>query len=163
MKFSPLNNNGQRGYSMTIQQRKSISDAIVTRGTKQVPSPPRDLQVQAGPRGALLTWKLPVNNSDIAGYRIYKGDENTLYEESHDRGRRQEFVELTAGATPPITNLFVSCLNAAGAESAKIQIKAQASAEAGAPTLPSTPPGYNDEGAGGGDQRLIGGRELNVF
>lgn len=158
MKFVPANS--QNGYSMTVQQRKSISDLIITRGTQRRPEPPRDVTAQAGPRGALVTWKLAKNNSDTKGYRVYKDTETNLYEEIQDRGRRQEFVELSAGASPPITNVFVSCINASGQESQKVQVKAQASIEAGAPSVPSTPPGYSSEGSGGGDRRYIGRYEL---
>lgn len=147
-----------RGYgvNMTQQQRyiqRGIArDATLTRGTTQKPQPPREIIPQAGPRGILLVWSLPSGfNSDIQRWRVYKGDENTLYADINDRGTRQCFVESTSGSTPPVTNLFVSSMNALGIESQKVQVQGQASVEAGAPTMPSVPPGYTQGGAGGGD------------
>jgi hypothetical protein len=226
------------GHSLTPQQRRDLSDKILTRGTARRPKPPRGLIFQAGSRGGSLIWSLPSLNEDIAGYRIYKETENNLYEEIKDRGRRQEYIELSAAAVnpiaitaisrtgnvvtvtanqsyrqgdsvviasvtgaatafngtftvtsatstsftyaqtggnesgttsgsslasaPPITNIFVSCINAGGLnfESQKVQVLCQSIAEASAPTVPSVPSGYDDEGSGGGDRRVVGGRGL---
>jgi hypothetical protein len=159
-----------RGYgvNMTAQERqRARSEAInltLTRGTAQVPQPPRDLITQAGPRGLLVTWNLPAGfNTDIQRWRVYKNDESTLYAEINDRGTRQCFVEATAGSSPPVTNIFVSSLNSLGAESQKVQIQGTASVEAGAPAMPTVPPGYNQAGSGGGDTgtNYAGGR--NTF
>jgi hypothetical protein len=78
---------------------------------------------------------------------------------------RQYFVEMTSGATPPVTPVFISSVNALGIESQKVQINAKASTEAGAPTMPSAPPGYTSESSGGADQDggLGTGRNRNVF
>jgi hypothetical protein len=89
-------------YNPTPQQRRDISDRILTRGTGRRPDPPRDVFFQSGSRGGLITWKLPVVNWDVAGYRIYKDTENNLYEEIKDRGRRQEYIELSAAASSPL-------------------------------------------------------------
>jgi hypothetical protein len=143
---------------LTPSERRALTDKAVSLGTSKPPRPPRDVTAQAGSRGALLTWKLPEDGGpDVTGYRVYKNNEDTLYEEVQDRGRRQEFVELSAG-TPTSTKypLFVSCLNAAGRESQKVQVIASASPETGAPALPDPPPGYGDEGSGGGDRRYYG-------
>src|SRR6266550_5606729 len=129
-----------RGYGirMTTEQkqiaRAQARDVTLTRGTAQKPQPPRDIIVQSGPRGLLVTWNLPAGlNSDIQRWRVYKDDENTLYAEINDRGTRQHFIESTSGATPPTINLFVSSVNALGIESPKVQVQGAATAEAGAP------------------------------
>jgi hypothetical protein len=134
------------------QERIKASDYLTTRGTRTPPSPPRDLVAQSGPRGIYLTWKNPQVFDDIAGWRVYKDDENTLYHAVLDRGTRQVFIETTAGSTPPNVNLFVSSVNSFGAESVKVQVQGKATTEAGAPTMPSVPPGYTSEGSGGGNR-----------
>jgi hypothetical protein len=147
-----------RGYgvNMTVQEKQlAKAQAInmtITTGTGQAPQPPRDLICQPGPRGILLTWNLPSGfNTDIQRWRVYRGDENTLYAEIADRGTRQCFVEATAGSSPPLVNLFVSSINTFGRESAKVQVQGVAATEAGAPTMPNAPPGYSSGGSGGGD------------
>lgn len=148
-----------RGYGIrmnTMQRqvaRSNARDVTVTRGTSRPPQPPREIITQAGPRGVLLSWSLPVGfNSDIQRWRVYTDDENTIYAEIMDRGTRQHFVESTAGSTPPVRNFFVSSLNALGIESQRVQVQASAAVEAGAPTMPSAPPGYSQGGAGGGNR-----------
>jgi hypothetical protein len=141
---------------MTMEQRQvaraQAADITRTRGTAQAPQPPREIIVQPGPRGIFLSWSLPSGfNADIQGWRIYKDDEATLYAEIKDRGTRQHFIETTAGTTPPVVNVFVSSLNQLGMESAKIQAQGSALAETGAPAMPSSPPGYTQGGAGGGN------------
>lgn len=147
-----------RGYGirMTSEERQiaraQSRDLTLTRGTAQKPQPPRDIILQSGPRGVLVTWNLPAGfNSDIQRWRVYKGDENTLYAEVNDRGTRQHFIESSAGSTPPVVNVFVSSLNSLGVESRKVQAQGQSATEAGAPTMPSVPPGYTSAGSGGGD------------
>jgi hypothetical protein len=139
------------GIRMTTEQRQvaraQAGDMVRTRGTARVPRPPRDVILQAGPRGVLLSWTLPDDGGqDVRGWRVYKGDESTLYCEIKDRGTRQHFVEATAGTTPPQNNLFVSAFNALGVESAKVQVQGAATSETGAPTMPSSPPDYGNTG-----------------
>lgn len=160
----------QRGYGirMTTEQRQiaraQARDVTVTRGTAQKPQPPRDIILQAGPRGVLVTWNLPSGlNSDIQRWRVYKDDENTLYAEVNDRGTRQHFIETTAGSTPPVVNVFVSSLNNLGVESQKVQAQGQAAVEAGAPSMPSVPPGYTQTGSGGGDKTTNYQSRLSIF
>lgn len=128
-------------------ERNKALDSLRTRGTPRIPDPPRDVIAQPGSRGVLLAWGLPAVFFDIVGWRIYKGDENTLYHELRDRGTRQMFVEATAGTTPPNNNFFISSMNAFGKESQKVQIQGKATAETGAPSMPGAPPGYTS-GAG---------------
>ena len=144
------------GIRQTTEQkqvtRSNAITATLTRGTSRKPYPPRDIICQTGPRGVLVTWNLPAGlNTDIQRWRVYKGDENTLYSEINDRGTRQCFIETTSGSTPPVTNIFVSSLNSLGVESAKIQSQGTAAVEASAPSMPNVPPGYNSGGSGGGD------------
>ena len=148
----------QRGYGirMTTEDRQisraQARDTTLTRGTAQVPQPPRDIIVQSGPRGLLVTWNLPSGfSTDIQRWRVYKDDENTLYAEINDRGTRQCFIETTSGSTPPVVNVFVSSVNNLGVESQKVQQQGKATTEAGAPSMPSVPPGYNSTGSGGGN------------
>lgn len=158
----------QRGYGirMTTEQRQvaraNARDITLTRGTAQKPQPPREIITQSGPRGVLLSWSLPAGlNTDIQRWRIYKDNESTLYAEIMDRGTRQHFIEATSGTTPPVTNFFVSSLNSLGVESQRVQAQASASVEAGAPSMPSSPPGYTDGGAGGGNRGT--GYMLNIL
>lgn len=151
----PLRNYGIR---MTQQERQTAraqaADMVRTRGSSRPPGLPRDVFCQAASRGFLVTWKLPeAPSGDIQRWRIYKNDENTLYAEVNDRGTRQCFVESTAGSTPPVTNVFVTSVNSLGVESAKVQAQGVASTEAGAPAIPTVPPGYNNENSGGADKQ----------
>lgn len=144
------------GIRMNTEQRQvarsQASDMVRTRGTARIPNPPRDIIPQPGPRGVLLSWSLPSGFADdITGWRVYKDDENTLYVELHDRGSRQHFIETTAGSIPPVSNFFVSSINALGQESAKVQVQSAAAVEAGAPPMPGSPPGYTQGNAGGGN------------
>lgn len=123
-------------------QRQQTLDFVRNRGTAKLPSAPRDIVAQSGPRGVLVTWGLPQVYFDIVGYRVYKGDENTIYTEIRDRGNRQCFVESTAGSTPTVTNIFISALSQMGKESQKVQVQQKATSEAGAPAMPGSPPGY---------------------
>lgn len=146
-----------RGYGVGMSPgqkfnaRVQAADLTRTRGTKTLPQPPRDIIAQSAPRGLLVTWNYPVVNQDIQRWRVYKGDESTLFAEIKDRGTRQCFVDATAGVSPPTVNIFVSSMNSAGVESARIQVQGKAIAEIGAPTLPTSPPEYNSVNSGGRD------------
>lgn len=138
-----------RGYGLGMstlqrqQARTQAGDMIRTRGTNRVPGKPRDIFTQAGPRGVLLNWRLPDGFSDdVAGFRVYKDDETKLFAEVNDPHTTQYFAETTAGATPPVTNFFVSSINQLGVESPKVPIQSAALVEAGAPVMPVTPPTY---------------------
>lgn len=127
-----------------------LSAQIQLRGTDTAPAPPRDVQCQSGARKVLLTWKLPERHDDITRWRIYRDTESNLAMEVADKGTRQMFMDVTAGATPPVVNFFVSALNAMGTESRKVQVQGSALAEASAPADPALPPGYTEEASGGG-------------
>ena len=133
------------------QQRQLTLDRLRDRGTAQKPQPPRELIVQAAPRGVFLTWSLPPVFFDIVGWRVYKSDESTLYHELADQGVRKLFVECSAGTpSSPQFNFFVSSLNGLGQESPKVQIQGASLPETGAPVMPGVPPGYNSGSSGGG-------------
>lgn len=137
-------------------QRFQASDFIRQRGTNKQPDPPRDLIAQSAPRAVQITWGLPPGNpTDITGWKIYSPDENTLVATIGDRGTRQYLVPSTSGSTPPTVNIFVSSINALGIESAKVLIQGKATAEAGAPSQPATPPGFTS-GAGSDTSSLVG-------
>lgn len=118
------------GVMQKQKARVQAEDYLRLRGSKQIPQPPRGLFFQSGPQGFFVSWSLPAQFDDIVGWRIYKGDEATLYQEIRDRGIRQKFINSTAGATPPTVNIFVSSVNALGVESAKIQGHGSAKADA---------------------------------
>lgn len=140
-------------YQQRLIDRQQSREIVRLRGTPKTPSAPRDIFSQPASRGVLLTWKLPEVNDDIVGWRVYKDSESSLHIDIKDKGVRQAFVSLSSGATPPKTALFVCSVNAVGKESPKVQIAVSATAETGAPTVPSVPPGYTQEAAGGADRR----------
>lgn len=124
-------------------QRNIATDFIRQRGTSQAPDPPRDVIAQSAPRGVFLAWGLPPGDaSAIAGWRVYSPDENTLVGSLPDRGTRTFTVPATAGSSPSSINVFVSSINSLGVESGKILVSGKATAEAGAPSQPSAPPGF---------------------
>jgi len=146
-----------RGYgvNMTPQQkfnaRAQAADMTRTRTTSNLPQSPRGVNVQSASRGILVSWSLPAGFSDdINRWRVYKDTESNLYQEIANRATRQCFVEATAGSSPPTTNVFVSAMNALGYESPKIQAQGKATAEAGAPSVPSSIP--SGGGTSGGYQ-----------
>ena len=143
--------------NITTERQKAL-DALRSRGTLKLPQAPRDIIAQKASRGVFLTWGLPQVYFDIVGWRIYRGDENTLFTEIRDRGNRQCFVEATASATSPVTNFFVSSINQLGRESQKVQVQQAAANESNVPANPPTPPGYTnysvDRSSGTGRIRL---------
>lgn len=148
-----------------LQVRLQVTDFVRQRGVNAPPAPPRDVIVQSGPRGVFIVWALPPGDATtIAGWRIYRGDENTLLDKIPDRGTRNYLVPATSGSTPPTVNIFVSSVNPLGVESAKVQAQGKATAESGAPSLPTPPPGYTS-GNGSDISNHIGTSriELNVL
>lgn len=144
------------GYRTNQEQRYALrtqaADLVRTRGTSRKPAPPREIILQSGPRGVLLSWSLPAGMfTDISGWRVYKDNESTLYAELKDRGARQHFIEATSGATPPTGNFFISSVNLFGVESQKVQVQGKSTVESGAPPMPPSPPGYTQGDAGGGN------------
>jgi hypothetical protein len=110
-----------------------------TNGTSNKPQQPRNPQAQSGSRGALITWDMPVVFSDIVGFRIFKDSENSLLDTIYDPNVRQYKVQLSAGASPQVTNLFISSFNVRGMQSNPVQVQASSLAEASAPADPAAP------------------------
>jgi hypothetical protein len=134
-----------RGYGIgmsTVERqndRAKAADITRTRGTSLRPQAPRDVFCQAGPQGLLVTWNYPAVNFDIQGWRIYKGDENTLYAQIKDRGTRSWFVSST-NAVP--VNILISAVNAAGVESPKTV--SQGTPGASTIAMPTVPAEFNN-------------------
>lgn len=145
-----------------LDDRVKTAERMQVRGTSKTPLAPQDLSVQSGPRGILVNWRpAPGRTEDIAGWRVYKDDESSLFAEIRDPGTTQHFIEATAGTTPPVTNVFVSSINKLNQESPRVQVQGAALAETGAPSMPSTPPTYTNNytgGAGTGGKRGFQGQ-----
>lgn len=138
-----------RGYGVDMSVNEKFNakaqavNATITRGTGKVPGMPRDLVAQPGPRGVLLNWRMPEGfGADIAGWRIYKDNESSLFAAINNPGTTQQFIESTAGTNPPTINLFVSSINKLGVESPKASVKAAPISETGAPAMPLTPDSF---------------------
>lgn len=143
-----------------MQARLQTVDFIRQRGTAKVPPPPRDLQAQASSRGILVTWAMPDSDQNlISGWKIYKDDDNTLFASISDRGARQYLIPATAGSSPPTVNIFISSVNPLGLESNRVQIQGSSTAETGAPSVASAPPGFSD-GNGSSTSGSIGNRTV---
>lgn len=143
--------------------RADAASQVRVSGTGKRPSPPRDLKIQSGARKVIVTWSKPVNDNDVAGWRIYKDTEAFLYDAIKDAGTRILEVSANGGATPPTVNVFVSSVSPSGTESVKVQIQGSATAEAGAPTDPAPPAPSGDLGGGGTgtvDSRVPSGRNF---
>jgi hypothetical protein len=143
--------------------KRQVEEIARLRGADVRPDPPRDVFAQAASRKVLVTWKAPADDSNISGWRVYKGTEKNLYASIDDRNCRQAEVSLTSGASPEVTGIFVSSVNKLGSESRRVQVITNATAEAGAPAEATPPPGYENEPDGGDppdiDERL-GNRTL---
>lgn len=138
-----------RGYGIAMSAnekfnaRAQAKDMTHVRGTSKVPLPPTDLVAQPGPRGVLLNWRKSDGFADdISGWRVYKGNEISLFTVIQDPLTTQCFVETTASASPQAQNFFVSSVNPQQVESAKVSVQAAPLAESGAPAMPVTPPTY---------------------
>lgn len=137
--------------------RSQAADSVRVRGTGQTPDPPRDLQAQSGNAKVLLSWKPP--GTPISGYRIYRDNEHTLVLAVQDAGTLLADVPAGTGATPPPTNFFISCVNAFGNESRKVQVISAAKVDATAPSDPAPPPDTSGGGGGGG----TGDSDIELF
>lgn len=136
-------------------EKQRLSDQISVRGTVGLPDAPRDVQVQPASGGVLVTWKLPQNHGNITGWRIYLNTESNLAVQVRDKGIRQVFVPLSSGVTPATSNVMVSALTELGRESPKVVKSATPLSQSGPTTVPTVPPGYSAEAAGGKDRSLI--------
>lgn len=158
----PYMNPSELSQSQVYRTRQQATDFIRQRGTSDQPGAPRDIIVQASALSVLISWSLPAgDSSDISGWRVYTPDEGTLAPGGsiQDRGVRQLSVPGTSGLA---LNVFVSSVNALGVESTKVQAQGTSAAFAGAPPVPSAPPGYSSTGGsdttGGLGPRTIGNK-----
>lgn len=140
-------------------EKQAVANQVRVRGTPSRPQPPRDIQVQPAAGGVYVTWKLPVNHDNVAGWRIYVNTESNLAAQIRDKGTRQQFIPLSSGTTPATANIMVSSFSTLGRESAKM-IRQGAPLPASptyspATTVPSSPPGFTEESAGGLNRSLI--------
>lgn len=142
----------------TLNQQSQIIASLSRNvsGTRRRPQPPRNLISQPASLGALITWNAPVKSVGIAGWRIYKDNENNLLEEIRDPSRRQAQVRINASSAQAF---YVSSFTLQGAESPKMQVIASPSLgeflvafnDPGAvnPKIPNDPPEWASEPTGG--------------
>jgi hypothetical protein len=133
----------------------SVSHQIVARGTPRPPQSPRDLQIQRANGGAYATWKLPADHSNVAGWRVYVNSESNLAAQIRDKGTRQIFVPLGSDSSPKNVNVMVSAFTTLGRESGKIIKQSAPLSQTASTNVPSAPPGYLNEAAGGSDRSLV--------
>lgn len=146
--------NGQT-YLARALDRQQMANHIRSRGTPRLPQSPRDVQVQSAAGGVLVTWKLPSNHDNVAGWRVYLNTETNLAAQIRDKGTRQIFVPLGSGETPSTVNIMVSSFTTLGRESGKVVKQGAPLSQSTSTTVPTVPPGYLQENAGGADRSLI--------
>lgn len=95
-------------------------------GPTQAPHPPTDLIAQPGSLQVVLSWAAPQINADVAGYKVYKGNESNLFQTIADPNTKQ--CTISVAANTPV-GLYVSSFNAAGVESAKIFVLGQSNTD----------------------------------
>ncbi len=142
-------------YLQRSLEKYNMAAQIRQRGTPSSPMSPRDVQVQGAAGGVLVTWKLPTVHDNIAGWRVYINTETNLAAQIRDKGTRQLFIPLSSGASPTPSNVMVSSFTTLGRESGKVITKATPLTQTASTTVPTTPPGYLAESAGGVNRALI--------
>lgn len=144
-----------QNYLARAIDRQQMANHIRTRGTPSLPSSPRDVQVQSAAGGVLVTWKLPTNHYNVAGWRVYLNTESNLAAQIRDKGTRQIFIPLSSGPAPTTVNVMVSSFTTLGRESSKVITQGAPVAQDAPTSVPTVPPGYLSESAGGADRSLI--------
>jgi hypothetical protein len=132
-----------------------VASHFRTRGTPSLPQSPRDVFVQSAAGGVLVTWKLPALHENIAGWRVYVNTESNLALQIRDKGTRQAFVPLGSSTTVPVVNVMISSFTTLGRESAKVVQQGSPAPSSATTIVPSVPPGYDVESAGGANRNLI--------
>jgi len=132
-----------------------VANDYRSRGGPRLPQSPRDVVVQSAAGGVLVTWKLPNKHTNIAGWRVYVNTESNLAAQIRDKGTRQLFIPLGSDVTAPVVNVMVSAFTTLGRESTKVVQQGSPAAQSGATTVPTAPPGYDLELAGGKNRELI--------
>lgn len=144
-----------QSYLGRALDRQQAANQIRSQGTPRLPQAPRDVQVQSAAGGVQVSWKLPTTHDNVAGWRVYLNTETNLAAQIRDKGTRQIFIPLGSGPTPPMVNIMVSSFTTLGRESGKVIKQGGPAVQTTATTVPSVPPGYLAENAGGADRRLI--------
>jgi hypothetical protein len=142
-------------YLARAIEKQNITNLKRTSGTPSLPESPRDVQVQSAAGGVLVSWKLPVRHDNVAGWRVYLNTESNLAVQIRDKGTRQVFVPLSSGSSPATSNVMVSAFTTLGRESAKVVKPATPATQTGTTIVPTVPPGYTQEAAGGANRSLI--------
>jgi hypothetical protein len=113
------------------------------------------VQIQQATGGVFVSWKLPERHSSIAGWRVYLNQESNLAVQIRDKGTRQVFIPLSTNTAPNSANVIVCSLTTLGRESGKVFKTVKPYAQATNLLIPTVPPGYRKENAGGGERNLI--------
>lgn len=144
-----------QSYFARALDRQQAANQLRSSGTPSLPAAPRDVQVQPANGGVLVSWKLPTNHGNVAGWRVYLNTESNLAAQIRDKGTRQLFIPLGSGPTPSPVNVMVSSFTTLGRESGKVIKQGVPVVQDTATSVPSVPPGYLAESAGGADRSLI--------
>jgi hypothetical protein len=134
------------GRTREVLQRFLQENAGIAPGSiagRRRPQPPVNLVAQVGTSQVVLTWNAPQNSRGILGWNIYRDNETNRVLNINDPNTLQATLAMPAS---PI-GFYVSSYNALQ-ESIKVQVIAKASSGGG--SLPSSPPGWNQEPTGGG-------------
>ena len=119
------------------------------------PMIPRQVRATAGSLETLITWNGPEDMRGVAGFRIYKDNENNLVEEVRDPARRQTKVKLPGNGAAMI---YVSAFSTLNRESPKVVVRGTTNTDqlvvtgTGGATGGSEgaqPPGWTEEPGGG--------------
>jgi len=145
----------QSNYLERAVEKIQISNHYRVRGTISLPEAPRDVFVQSANGGVLVTWKLPVFHTNVAGWRVYVNTESNLAVQIRDKGTRQAFIPLGSDTVAPTVNIMVSAFTTLGRESSKVVKQGSPATQTGPTTVPTVPPGYTQELAGGKNRQLI--------
>lgn len=145
---------GGNYFQRAIDKQRAASH-IRSRGTPLPPEKPRDVQVQPANGGVFVTWKLPLFHDNVAGWRVYLNTESNLAVQIRDKGTRQAFIPLSSGAVPATYNIMVSALTTLGRESTKVVTPGQPLPQTDNTLVPTVPPGFLTESAGGADRGLV--------
>jgi hypothetical protein len=142
-------------YAQRAVEKYNMAAQIRQRGTPQNAMPPRDIQVQSAAGGVQVSWKLPTSHDNIAGWRIYVNNESNLAAQIRDKGTRQMFIPLGSSSSPSPANIMVSSFTTLGRESSKVVKQGTPNTQSATTTVPTVPPGYDAESAGGVNRGLI--------
>lgn len=142
-------------YLQRAIEKQNVTNFLRVHGTAASPSAPRDVQIQSAAGGVLVSWKLPTQHDSVAGWRVYVNTETNLAAQIRDKGTRQLFIPLSSGANPASVNVMVSSFTTLGRESAKVVKQATPAPQTTTTVVPTVPPGYQQESAGGSNRGLV--------